>query len=257
MSLSFASAGTDKVDCGSAAVLDNLDPFTVVMWLDNQDTTTTRVLVCKATSADNGWRIIFSNADNLSLIVPGTSNWSYQSPDSSISTGLQMLAIVFDSGAAAGSQGRLYRGTRTSIISELSYQNQTDGSGQADDSGQPLEWGNLSGVGSFGVGSDVSRVALYNTALSLDDLRTLQFAPPSGWRRSDCVDLHEFGLWHGTGSQIDLSGNGNHGTVTGATVADHAPIRVYPAGALEAPEAAAATLPIPIAMHHYRHNIGA
>ena len=68
----------------------------------------------------------------------------------------------------------------------------------------------------------IGRIAvtlLWNRALTLGELIDQQYNPHA---TSGCV-----GYWwlHGTGTQPDLSGNANTGTVTGCAVADHVPLR--------------------------------
>lgn len=81
-----------------------------------------------------------------------------------------------------------------------------------DKSANPLRFGGFSGAAQ-GFPGVIWMVAWFNYALALDELRTVQFEP---WR----MRARALGFWlpgcNGTGRVLDESGNGNHGTITGA-----------------------------------------
>ena len=64
---------------------------------------------------------------------------------------------------------------------------------------------------------------VHNTDLALAEIQRQQFRPhPLASTLVFCMLGYA-----GTGTQPDWSGNGNNGTVTGATVADHVPLGAF------------------------------
>jgi hypothetical protein len=71
---------------------------------------------------------------------------------------------------------------------------------------------------------DISRCMYFSERLTLAKIRRI-------WHRPAAALGSTLKLWiecgyNGTGTQADWSGNGNNGTVTGAALADHAPVSV-------------------------------
>ena len=67
----------------------------------------------------------------------------------------------------------------------------------------------------------IALFGLLNRVASQQEIVSLQFNPRVVSGTKVFMPLG----WNGTGTQPDLSGNGNSGTVTGATVAAHVPLR--------------------------------
>lgn len=221
MGLTFAAATTDKVDVGSGATLDNLSPGTIITWCYPTDVGTynRRIAVKQGTqplaflvadTAAGDLVLFYSRATTVLKVRTGTGvitvdNW-------------QCLAATWDAAGVAADQ-KLYRGTLTTSLAELTYAEQGVGAGAHDDAAAVLVLGNRAGLSTPFIGR-LAWVGIWNRALPLGELLDQQFHPHV---TSGCV-----GFWHlgfaGTGTQPDWSGNGNAGTVTGATVGAHVPL---------------------------------
>jgi len=137
-----------------------------------------------------------------------------------------VVAIVFDSAGANGDQ-RIYAGDeRTPIVEATSYSVQTVGSGTVTDtSANPLYVGNNSAL-NFGVNNgQIAFVGMWSTVLSLADLRQ-QYNAIWQWLQQGgtdnpvlwpgCVLASHLGR-QGNSVALDVSGKGNHGSVSGTT----------------------------------------
>ncbi len=225
MALTFGANLTDRVNIGSAAVIDNLNPFTWFMWLNANTITASRVFACKGLSGTNQKLCGFSGGSGNVIVQVTRASVSTQyitntTPLSSTGT-WYCLAVTFDSGAAAGQVVNIYTGTLTSPLTEATYGTATDGSGGvSSDASSNFFWGNRSNF-DLPFQGDIAIGMIFNRALSLGELKSLQWRPRM---ISGCVDFQILG-YNGTGSQPDWSGNGNAGTVTGATQsATHVPL---------------------------------
>ena len=69
----------------------------------------------------------------------------------------------------------------------------------------------------------VAEARVYNITLIANEVATIKIG--RAYTRGLVAHLP---LWAAQSTEIDLSGNGNNGTVTGATAADHAPVGRYP-----------------------------
>jgi hypothetical protein len=219
MGLTFTGADTDRVNFGSGASLDNLQALTYACWLrTTANATTTEGLVCKGTFASGNHR------RNLAINGGGTTvNWTVDraTQDSNVNSNVGLTTnkwyAVF--GTFDTTNGcKLYfanmtdRGALTDVTSVS-----TAGSGAAaDDSAVDLFVGNAL-AGSNSMRGTIATAAVWNRALTTAEM-TAQIWHPH--KTSGCVLLSH--LW-GTGTQLDLSGNGNNGTVTGAVAGAHAP----------------------------------
>ena len=135
-------------------------------------------------------------------------------------TGLKIIAGTWD---CTNGGPVIYRGTPTSAIIDVTDSSQ-DGSGAqtSDASNDMWIWNNEeTNFDDVSVNGRVSRVMVFNADLSLGDIRLQQWNPHN---TSNCVLWVEYG-YNGVGTQIDLSGNQNDGTLTGLTQADHYPGR--------------------------------
>lgn len=112
----------------------------------------------------------------------------------------------------------------TPVTETSSYSFRNVGSGATTAATGDLYLGNRTGV--FKTAElNLSLYQMINSRLSLAELRAIQYTMfPS---RSDQNIFIHLG-WNGTGTQVDWSGNRNNGTVTGATVANHAPLGYVP-----------------------------
>jgi hypothetical protein len=220
MSLLFTDASTNKVDFGSAASLDNLGTATVLMWVyPTSVANALRHVLTKANAGGpNGWALFKTGANGTSwalhrhratnpqqVILPGVTANEWQ-----------LLGWVFN--IPAGNP-KAFRGTLASIVSEVTNSPVNGAGTQVDDSASDLDLG-ARDTGSDAAPMRVGWVGIWNRELSLGEIRDQQFRPHV---TNGCV-LFQAPGYAGTGTQPDWSGNGNAGTVTGATVAPHVPL---------------------------------
>jgi hypothetical protein len=146
------------------------------------------------------------------------------------------LAAVWDT-TLTNTDQKLFSGDAVTPLAEpASYSLQQVGAGTVTDTSvRDFLVGNRDTGVAPHVGS-IALVALWDRVMSLDELISQQFRP----RVSDGCALFSLLGYNGTGTQPDWSGNGNVGTVTGATVADHAPIPFRRVGSLYVPYTVAA-----------------
>jgi hypothetical protein len=108
---------------------------------------------------------------------------------------------------------RIFIGTHNDPMSEVLYSSRTVGSGATEaDAGNPLYFGNRDTLNAAFLGQ-IQEHAHFGWRMSLDEMQAWQRDPSPVGARVFIVHGQ-----NGTGTQTDLTGNANHGTVTGATV---------------------------------------
>jgi hypothetical protein len=237
MALRFADATTDKANFGSAASIDNIDSGTIAICFKPANISNAlRQLVIKSTGVgDLGWTIFRPGVSGATLNLQVSKSVVAQT----VSTGAVITAnewqtVAFTWSMTSGGP-KAYRGTLTSTLIDIST-TPDDGTGtKVDDSSGDFRVGSRDGA-SAALPCDVAWVGLWTRVLSLGELQAQQTRPHP---TAGCVLFSVLG-YNGTGTQPDWSGNGNVGTVTGATLADHAPIPFRRVGQLYAPYAVAA-----------------
>ncbi len=263
MSLNFGTSG-DFVNCGSSTTIDNVwgsgDAIgTVLTWFrfDTLPSTSGHPQrwasqgndkLCGSAGSDNF--ICSINRGTLSQLVfasfancanwPGVGEWAFG-------------AYVFDTSAGNTDQ-KLYIGSLTAFAAEpSSYTIQRVGSGTVTDStAKNYYLGSNPDATNEITEGPIARHMLFSTALSADEIKQQQFTP---FPRSDCVCWIELGF-DGTGTQIDLSGNSNTGSVTNATVADHVPTPVFQSAPLGVPYVVAAAAAQDFPFRRYYMGVG-
>lgn len=227
MALLFSDASTDRVDIGSNASLDNLATGTMIAWCFPVTPGGADVISGKAPAGFGAYREFAIASANLRLsfiLNRATTDLNAFSGNNVITAGQwNYYGCVWDVGGANGDQ-KLFVGDLTTIVAEIgSYTIQTVGAGaQSDDSGSSQGIGNyVEEAGSnFSFEGDIAFFAIWNRVLTLGELRAQQFRPHV---TNGCVGFYHLGF-NGTGTQADWSGNGNSGSVTGATTSDHVPL---------------------------------
>lgn len=229
-SLTFASG--QYVDCGSAASLDNLcyTGGAMTVWAEIYRTGdgSNQHLFVKDNVFPSGWIFMIDNLSaegNLRLLVPHTTTMMDYISNSSNVVALNtwtFVAATFDAGVTP--QGRVYMGSATSPLAEVSgYTNAIDGVGTMyDDAAHNVYIGNVQRATAYPFFGRIGPCGVLNRALTVGELQQLQFSKRRN--RAGCVLLPRLG-GNGTSTQPDFSGNGNTGTVTGATVSDGPPSR--------------------------------
>ena len=256
MALTFTDNGAERVDCGSASSLDDLSPFTFFAWIyiDGTGFRFGRIVNkgedVKEFAMDG---TASQNASKLYLGVNTDATDAVAAADTDQTTGeWRFVAGTYDTTDGP----RLFSGNLSTAVSEESYTTRTVGTGSPVGDGSSDFWiGNRSsGTTNRAFGGRIAVVGAIEALLTVGQLKAIQYRPAACLLHSQTV-----GFWvlHGTGTQPDYSGNGNSGTVTGATAGAHVPLgSPFAFDTMEVLTTAAAASTIPVFMHHYRVNIG-
>lgn len=224
MSLTIVTSG-NRVDHGSATSLDNLNPFTLWAWVERTGNGANQMIVSKDSAFPSGVNFLVDDAPgegSLRLFRPrATTTTDFISTAGAVPLNVPMfVACTFDSTRAT--TGALYTGRPGRNVAEVAYSTATNGAGALNDDAASLLWvGNLQRNTAITFKGRIGWYGVLNRWLTLGEAQQIYTAPTihhallpgtvllSGWQDT-------------TATQIDLSGYGNHGTVTGATV--HAPL---------------------------------
>lgn len=224
--LLFTNAATDHVDHGSAAVLDNINAGSLLAWVYRTATTSDRILYMKGNAAelsrakylkvnssDNG-----QGAGSLQFGMYRATTPLLVEPTGTPVTqdAWVCIAATFDADGSASDQ-HIYIGDLDEVLTEPgAYTVRQAGSGTpSDEAADDFHIGNEVQVAPLRLAfpGRIAMFAYWNRVLTLAELRAQQYAPSV---TPGCVLFAEL-----SGSSVpDLSGNGNTGTVSGATDAD-------------------------------------
>ncbi len=222
MALDFAGSATDRVDHGSGVTLDDLNPFTFIEWVYPQAAVNARVIGFTKDSGSQKTLAYSGTGGHVNAFVPrATTDSNYITNSGGLTINAwNLLAWVFNTGAGAGEVTNIYIGSLTTPAAEAGYGTAIDGEGAVtSDAAVSFILGNRAAASRSG--DAIFAVATYcNAALTLAQIQSWQFRPR---KLASSVLFCHYGF-NGTGTQPDLSGNGNNGTVTGAVVADHVPL---------------------------------
>jgi len=215
---------THVVNHGSAASLDDIDAFTALLWVQTDQTGDVDfMLLTKGSNV--GPRFAMNPAFAITAEMPRATDYLVinGSIGNFASWGANkwvFLAVSMDIAGVDGDQMILCGDLNTIATEPSSYASQDVGSGaSSDDSAGDMNIGRLAD-GNRWIG-EIASIMIFDTNFSVAEIQAQQFNPIPIKKPV----LHTHYGFNGTGSQIDLSGNGNNGTVTGATVADHVPLR--------------------------------
>lgn len=227
--LTFGANTTDNVDCGSAAALDDKTSGTWLIWCRPTTLTTGKALCGKDDNASpfgsNVIRLSGASGDLQTFITRATTSTNYITNTTPLSaTGTSAcIAAQWDTGAAAGELVNIHKGLVGATMAEATYGTATDGSGaQTGDAAATFVIGNRRNGGTAAFQGDIYLLAWYNGVLSAADIEKWRLRPVNIVLGSSCLGAWILGNNGSTGSQADLTGNGNNGTVTGATAASTA-----------------------------------
>lgn len=229
--LTFSATATDKVTItdGPGTLLDNMTVGTICSWANPTAVTVGRRIYQKGVIATDSTTVNFSIRDTASgdlsfFYSRATTSLNVRSNASLVTASAwQYLCVVWDEAGASTDQ-ILYRGTLTAAATAPgSYAAQVVGSGShPTDAAANAVVGNKANDSNPMIGS-MSTIQIWNRRLSASEIIASQFRPRMS---SGCVMFMRLGF-NGTGTQVDLSGNGNTGAVTGATVGDEVPLGSY------------------------------
>lgn len=218
--MKFGTATSDRVVIPSAASIDNLDPWTLMVWHRATTITAGRSIVNKGIGTSNNRRLdITVNASGGYRVSVDRSvgDLVYDSTTGNYVAGgpWAFVAATFNSSNAAGAIVNIY-GSQNADPAANIIGSTGDGSGTFNsDAGVAFTIGNTTtGSPVAAYQGNIAYVALVGAELSLAEIRAWQFhydAPIRGLLRKYRVGAN------GTGMVLDESGNGGHSTtVSGA-----------------------------------------
>lgn len=219
MALTLVDNSTDNVNYGSGSGLDSptLTAATLMFWVyPTTVANALRQVIGKKGAANTGWVVVKRGADG--------TNWAFLVDRATTDAGVDITGVqanVWQYMAYSWNVGATdfhsYLGTLSAVATEISAGVATGSGAQVDDSAESL----IVGQGNQNAtGMRMGIVQIVNRVLTLAEIQHLQFHP---YPIPGTVLYTHLGLT-GTGTQPDWSGNGNTGTVTGATVSEHVPL---------------------------------
>jgi hypothetical protein len=226
MALVFGALTTDKVDCGTAASLDDLPSaaFTAYAWVYRTADGANQHIFSKDNSFPSGWSLTANNVSGSEgelrfVVFRNTSTATDWADAISVSGTIPLNTWTFVAGRydpATTPQMKLYAGGLTTPVAEVaSYFRQQDGTGSfLSDAAANLYVGNLQRSTTLPFKGNIQRGGLIPGALALGDIQILQYGTLVQAAAFSPKLLFDF---QATGTQPDFSGNGNTGTITGAT----------------------------------------
>ena len=216
MSLNLSDNSTDRINHQSGTSLDSLSTGTYIAWINVRDVANTfRDFGSKGVNVQffrrgvDGTRLacFFARATDGQVVDIGTGN---------ITTGWNFIAFTWD---LAGTPAA-YWGNLSTLVTDKSFGTNNGSGAKEDDSGDDFLVGNGASI-STAAPYDFAWVGVWNRQLTLGEIVRQHFLRPH--KTNGNVLFTHYGF-NGVGTQADWSGNGNNGTVTGATVAAHVPL---------------------------------
>lgn len=215
MAMTVGAATTDRMTNTSTTGLVNLSTLSGLGWVYLPSLTANHVML-SFQSASGGWRFelngTIGNVDFFSLGATGHSFTSSSTPLATLSTWLCIgFASVF------GTSCHIYVGDAVNPMTEVTYSLQQLGVTRTADTGGEVNLGNRQPHDRAFAG-DMAPWGIWNIALSQAQMDAWRLAPGT-IVGANCKALWYPGMEPATATVKDLSGNANHLTVTGATVA--------------------------------------
>jgi hypothetical protein len=253
-------AAAERVNFGSAASLDNITTGTFAAWIKPISENADSYILTKWAAGTAGKEFSYDAGGNIKLFVgtvDGWPNWIHAEGNTSPLTAgsWSFIAAVWDSGGADGDQ-ELYHGSLSTLVAEVGgYATQQRGSGAlVDESALDLLAGENEDLVDSGNDTIIAWVGVWDVVLTVSQLQQQQFRLGSPVSAADCQLFCHHG-YNGVGTQADLSGTGNTGTVTNATVDDHVPLGPFFGWDEALPRVVvAAGANVPQKYYHYAHH---
>ena len=225
MALLFSNT-SDVVDCGAYGFL-GLNPMTVCAWIYPTTTGggTFGRIVHQTATVDSFFCLDGTTVANGLRLGLGTSGSS--GTGISVANTIIMSAWNFVAGQwqyPTTPTIKLFKGSPTSLISEVSYNTQQNYTGSTYTPTGNLKIGKRDGTDRTFVGT-ISHVYIFSAFLTLAELVSIQYGIIPAHLYSDLKGF--WSLWGVVSPEPDLSGKLNNGTVTGATKANGPPVGVY------------------------------
>lgn len=220
MAITFGAATTDTVSFTDTD-LDSHAAFTYIIWTRPTTQTGDRRLLRKnssggATTTQVVWNAVDTN-DLRFVTFRATTNSLSISTDGFSTNVWYCFAFTHSSGAG----NRIYWGTLTSPMVEVTYGTQTVGSGTIlADAGGPLGIGNGPNGQLTPWQGSIAWVSFIARELTLAEIQRWQYRP------FNMTDTKLFALFGSNGltNVPDWSGNGCTGTINGSSVSDNPPL---------------------------------
>ena len=217
MSLVFGAAASDRLAVGTGI---SLTEFTWLIWSYPTSDTDGQNLMWKTTaSGRHNLERKFGDVDDYYM---GVARATTDGVVNTTGVDRPLNAWKFVAVTLLDGDGgpRIFHGSLTALAVEASYSSRSEGTGAIESgSGLSMSIGNGPTWNEPFKGR-IGPVAVFNSKLTLSEIQSWQFNPRP---MAGCVGLW-FPGWTGTGTQVDSSGNGNNGTVTGTTVASGPPL---------------------------------
>lgn len=244
MALSLTGMDSDRVNHGSDSTLDNVgrstDGLTVLWWMYNDALgSSSEYWFFEKEDGLRSFHPYWAGVGSINVYVPGATHSVELEVHSLLTTGTWQCVAAWLDPSLSTNFGELYYGTLTSPLASQSLDFSYREASTLDDSANDFAVGNSQSTPSRSIDGRIAMFALWSGKVPLANLITQQFSLypiyTNGLRLFCNYGIHGSG---GVGTQLDWSGNGNNGTITGATQADHAPIRIFPTFQFLTPPAA-------------------
>lgn len=220
--LVFGAATSDRVDCGNDSSISDLTTGTVLVMEYPTTLTNSRVLISKYRGATTeGWQLNNKASGDGGLLQNELTRAT--TPAAFVASSLNRSvnnwycsAMTWDH--AASPVSHFYTGLHNVAMAETTYSTQQDGAGAFGlDAARSLFIGNRdTATPNQAYRGTIAVAAVYNRVLSLAECEEWRLRP-SGSIGSGGVVFIVLGRYGATGTQSDLTGTGNDGTITGCT----------------------------------------
>lgn len=211
--LRFGAATTDRVTVANSTTMQDIMPMSLLVVATPTTITANRAFYMKGSAAGNSRKYVRIDAsNNIGVVVDQTSDTTYGSNSAPLRANVpNYVAVTID--ITATPEVRIYHGFPWSPLTEVTYGTTTDGTGGVStDSGTSAQLFNVFAVDNAFQG-DGYVMQVVSGVLSVTDVRRWQQNPTLPVRGAR-------GVWvlgaNGRGVVYDLTGNTNHGTITGA-----------------------------------------
>lgn len=224
MSLVFGGATSHRVDHGTLDGV-NWDQLTYMAWFYLSSFVTEKYIVSRSISGAGAHLQLSSDAGPSALAFVWTGSVASLIADAQTS----MTAGKWWFSAATADrtlttpavQCHIYVGDLNTLAVEDTYTSNDNGAGLHDLGAKACIVGNAGDAIQSLPGSIAVASVLGNRALTLAEIQRFQFAPRKYWAEQQIFS--RLGM-NGTTNVPDLSGSGNVGAITGATVGDDVPL---------------------------------
>lgn len=224
-SLRFVAGGSDKIDFGSPAHLDNLAQMTICAWIYPTTLTPTnspRVWNKDSdTGVNNRFHMSGASGNNMRFRInsSGGSSGNVETNDNFVTANNWYFVCAVQEAVGVANNMHIYHGSRTTKVVESTYGVRIDltVAKEADATKNMIIGGNTT-VSAYS--GDIAWVGIWNRALTLREIQQQhgRVSPTSG-----NVFFSYLGF-SGRTTQTDLSRFRNSGTITGTTISRGYPL---------------------------------